>query len=366
MSIATLVDNAQVPLGTATNPLVTTGSGSSGVAQNTNVDSVVDGVVSTASVTSAVAIVTLNTAGYGSVEIQFTSVGSANTIAVESSNDGTPGTGSTFNAVVAWQTSGLTNTAATSFTPTTSGVWVAPVTGATMRVRVSGYTSGTVTAFVTLKRASAPAQQLPAVGGNVASAATDSGNPVKVGGRYNATPPTLTDGQRGDVQMDTRGNTRVALTASNNTGADGFGNGSLGFVVNAGSTTNMLLGMASYGFGGTNWDRFRSIQGDVGTGVGVTAVEPAGQLFSNITSATTTTVKSGTGILHRIIVNTLIGSATITVYNNTAGSGSKIATIALPSTITSDQPFELSYDLFFSTGLTIVTSGATDLTVTYR
>lgn len=43
------------------------------------------------------------------------------------------------------------------------------------------------------------------VDGGVASAATDSGNPVKVGGKYNATPPTFTDGQRGDIQIDTRG-----------------------------------------------------------------------------------------------------------------------------------------------------------------
>lgn len=45
---------------------------------------------------------------------------------------------------------------------------------------------------------------LVAAGGTVASGATDSGNPVKTGGKYNATLPTLTDGQRGDVQLDSR------------------------------------------------------------------------------------------------------------------------------------------------------------------
>lgn len=40
--------------------------------------------------------------------------------------------------------------------------------------------------------------------GNVASGATDSGNPVKIGGVYNSTKPTLSNGQRGDVQLDTR------------------------------------------------------------------------------------------------------------------------------------------------------------------
>ncbi|HUC90008.1 MAG TPA: hypothetical protein VMR45_04355 [Patescibacteria group bacterium] len=45
--------------------------------------------------------------------------------------------------------------------------------------------------------------------GNVAASTTDSGNPVKVGGKYNASVPTLTDGQRGDLQLDNSGNIRI-------------------------------------------------------------------------------------------------------------------------------------------------------------
>lgn len=47
--------------------------------------------------------------------------------------------------------------------------------------------------------------------GNVASGASDSGNPVKVGGKYNSSAPTLTDGQRGDLQLDVNGNLKVNL-----------------------------------------------------------------------------------------------------------------------------------------------------------
>ena len=43
----------------------------------------------------------------------------------------------------------------------------------------------------------------------VASGSADSGNPVKVGGVYNATPPTLDDGDRGDMQVDVNGNVKV-------------------------------------------------------------------------------------------------------------------------------------------------------------
>jgi hypothetical protein len=47
--------------------------------------------------------------------------------------------------------------------------------------------------------------------GNVAAGATDAGNPLKIGGKYNTTPPTLTSGQRGDLQLDSVGNVRVVL-----------------------------------------------------------------------------------------------------------------------------------------------------------
>lgn len=88
--------------------------------------------------------------------------------------------------------------------------------------------------------------------------------------------------------------------------------------------------------------------------------------YFNINSATTTTVKSGAGSLYTITINTPVASATITLYDNTAGSGTKIATITLPSTITSLGPMTLNYGVSFATGLTIVTSGATDLTASYE
>lgn len=46
--------------------------------------------------------------------------------------------------------------------------------------------------------------------GNVASGASDSGNPIKVGGVFNTTPPTFTTGQRGDIQISSRGSITVA------------------------------------------------------------------------------------------------------------------------------------------------------------
>jgi hypothetical protein len=48
----------------------------------------------------------------------------------------------------------------------------------------------------------------------VASAATDSGSPVKIGGKYNLTRPTFTDGQRADAQVDSKGNLNVSINAA--------------------------------------------------------------------------------------------------------------------------------------------------------
>lgn len=51
-------------------------------------------------------------------------------------------------------------------------------------------------------------------GGGAASGAADSGNPVKIGGKYNATPISLTDGNRGDYQMSLSGAGRVMAGAN--------------------------------------------------------------------------------------------------------------------------------------------------------
>lgn len=84
-------------------------------------------------------------------------------------------------------------------------------------------------------------------------------------------------------------------------------------------------------------------------------------IYKNIASATTTVVKSGAGILHSIVINTTAAAA-ITVYDNTSAAGTKIATIAASPAIGST----FTYDVAFATGLTIVTAGASDITVSYK
>ncbi len=84
--------------------------------------------------------------------------------------------------------------------------------------------------------------------------------------------------------------------------------------------------------------------------------------YLNIPTSTTTVVKTGSGFLHSIIINTIGTTSTVTVYDNTAASGTKIATLS--SVV---QNFML-YDCKFTTGLTIVTAGGApaDITVVYK
>jgi hypothetical protein len=81
---------------------------------------------------------------------------------------------------------------------------------------------------------------------------------------------------------------------------------------------------------------------------------------TNITTATTTTVKTGRGNLAKIVVNST-SAGSITVYDNTAGSGTKITT--LKASI-AEGTYE--YNCRFLVGLTIVTGGASDITVIWE
>lgn len=87
-------------------------------------------------------------------------------------------------------------------------------------------------------------------------------------------------------------------------------------------------------------------------------------VHSNLAANATTTLKATPGILHSIVINKIGASSNIvTVYDNTTGTGTVIATI--DSTIAA-APTRI-FDVQFTTGLTIVigTGTAADITVSY-
>lgn len=158
--------------------------------------------------------------------------------------------------------------------------------------------------------------------GNVAAGAADSGAPVKTGGKYVAAGVTLSDGNRGDTQLNVNGATNTNL-------------GTL--ISGENQTLNRMMTGPSYS-------------------------------YTNIVLAapTTTAIKSGSGLLHSITINKPVAASVITVYDNTAGSGTLIATITLPAALLTEGPYSGIYDVAFATGLTIVTAtGASDITVAW-
>lgn len=142
---------------------------------------------------------------------------------------------------------------------------------------------------------------------------------------YNAAPTTRTEAQGGPLQADTKGNL----------------NSNLG---------TLLYGEDSSGVGTA--------------GSGVLAV--TGQYtYAYISTQTTTVVKSGAGILCRLVISaTALG--VITIYDNTAGSGTVIWTQTMPASVLSSI-YVVTFDVKFATGLTIVTATATqNIAVAYR
>lgn len=95
-----------------------------------------------------------------------------------------------------------------------------------------------------------------------------------------------------------------------------------------------------------------------------TNIIPVGLLFNNIATATTTVVSSVPCVLYRIVKNKKILSGVTTIYDSTDASGTKVGTITEPATLLNNQ-IELNYGVNCSTGLTIVTSAAEDITVVY-
>lgn len=93
--------------------------------------------------------------------------------------------------------------------------------------------------------------------GNVAAASADSGNPVKIGGVFLTALPTLTNGQRGNVQITSTGILLSSTALISAAGADGTSN-TLGFAASvADGTTARLAANVTYHFNETTWDRVR-------------------------------------------------------------------------------------------------------------
>lgn len=132
-------------------------------------------------------------------------------------------------------------------------------------------------------------------------------------GKYNATPPTLSDGQSVIMQVDSAGNQKVSLAT---------------LVEGEDQTLHRMGVLPKYN-------------------------------FVAISTATTTVVKGSAGVLQSITVTG--GTAgTIIIYDNTSASGTIIASFD-----STNVPMTYFFNAIAATGITIITSAATKLSVSY-
>lgn len=175
--------------------------------------------------------------------------------------------------------------------------------------------------------------------GNVASGATDSGNPVKVAGVYRSTFPTLTDGQRGDLLLGSRAALAVQIHSANSTGVVGTTTVNSDAVSSASQAINALA--FNYVWDGTANTRLRL------------AISTA-RLVSAANSVNATVVKAGAGNIFRIAGYNAAAAVTyLKIYNKatapTVGTDTPVMTIALAPQ--ADFVHEFNNGYVFTTGI---------------
>lgn len=185
----------------------------------------------------------------------------------------------------------------------------------------------------------------------IAPATATATNSTVVGTQYNSTQATFTNGQQGSIQSTARGellasisNGAVAAAVKAASTPSPATDQSLSVTINAGSNGLVALGGA--------------------TPANSVPTVPAGYTYGHISTAATTTLKSGAGVLHTVCVNTLgTVASTITVDDATSATTPTIAIINSLALLGCQ-----TYDVAFTIGLTLVTTGtvAPDVTVSFR
>lgn len=246
----------------------------------------------------------LDTAGYQSAAFIVTNTGGGGTFVVENSVDNVTWQGSFFISA-----QGMSSQQITTSTGSVNINYAFPIISRYIRIRMSSYVSGTASVTINLRKIPLQGQAI-----------------------------------------------QIAGVSTLNSGADAVNNSQTGLPFYA--RTNL--------YNGATWDRQTNIVGALAagsTGLGTTAVEQEGTPFAEITTGTTTLVKTGAAYLYTVNVNTCVAAATVKIYNALTATGTPItitcgATVAALPTMT--------YDAYFGTGITVVTSGATDVTIGYR
>lgn len=141
---------------------------------------------------------------------------------------------------------------------------------------------------------------------------------MPVGGVYQVTPTTLTDGQAAAIAVDVNRNIKVTLAT---------------LLAGEDLTNNVIKVEERFSYAGYT------------------------------TAQAAVTIKSGAGFLHTVTIAGGTAGA-VTIWDNTAGSGTVIIGAFTPGNVT--VPVTLTLDVTFATGLTFTTAAATVITFSYR
>lgn len=201
--------------------------------------------------------------------------------------------------------------------------------------------------------------------GNVADGAADSGNPVKIGGVYKSGPPTLTNGQRGDIGIDAQENLKVSLWSG--VVANSFTSGGGDAQIN-GLNSYMFTSRGAL-FNGTTWDRTRSVPGastSDGTGVVATGEIPTSSASQGVVPVTSVggssvVAKAAPGNLFALNAVAPASAGFVQVFDLAAApadasTNTPIWCLPLAASAGLDKVF--SPPLIGSTGLTVVYSSS--------
>lgn len=220
------------------------------------------------------------------------------------------------------------------------------------------------------------------VQGNAASGAADAGNPIKTGGVFNTTPPTVTNGQRVDTQATANGFTIVTPQRSTAAAfADGASNSGsiLAGITSAGSAGSVITQTYGYGFNGTTWDRLKTLNGTTNDGLGSQAVgltklngTQLTRQTVNITTATTTAIVTATASQAVRVYKMVLNVAAAQTLNIISSGGTSLVGAAMSfganGGLVLDFDGEPWYVSVTGEGLSFVTTttGAVTGTVYYR
>lgn len=189
-------------------------------------------------------------------------------------------------------------------------------------------------------------------GGGAASAAADSGNPVKIGGKYNSSPITLTDGNRGDLQLDVNGYTKVNVAT-----ATGLAQGS----TTSGQTGSLVMGAVTAATPGYMTTQTSPVSLDT---AGNTRIINGASLYETVAASVTGQTLGPTGatgdyLSHCVVYPTSTTPGVVTVFDNASAAGSNV--IAFPggsSSVSNLVPFAIPVGAVSNAGAWKVTTGA--------